>query len=71
MQRLCLAVASLTVTLSIGTCFADDETGFRPIFDGQSLTGSLLIPVQLAAEVGDREVQSLDGTPLNEVPVEG
>ena len=39
--------------------------------DGQSLTGSLLIPVQLAAEVGDREVQSLDGTPLNEVPVEG
>jgi len=39
MQRLCLAVASFAVTLSIGTCFADDESGFRPIFDGQTLNG--------------------------------
>lgn len=39
MQRLCLAVASLSFVLSCGNCSADDEPGFRPIFDGQTLTG--------------------------------
>lgn len=32
-----------------------------------TLTGSVLIPIPLAAPVGSREVQALDGTPLTEV----
>lgn len=37
--------------------------------NGQPLTGSVLIPLQLLMPVGDRAVQSLDGTELTEVPV--
>lgn len=36
-----------------------------------TLTGSVLIPLQLIAPLGEREVQSLDGTALDEVPVLG
>lgn len=35
------------------------------------LTASLLVPIALSAPVGDREVQNLDGTPVDKVKVIG
>ena len=34
-----------------------------------AVTGSVLVPLQLSAPVGDREVQSLDGTPIDRIQV--
>ncbi|MDO7881268.1 hypothetical protein [Antiquaquibacter soli] len=34
-----------------------------------TVTGSILIPLQLAAPLGERPVVALDGTPISEVPV--
>jgi L-aminopeptidase/D-esterase-like protein len=49
---------SVTPVDSVAGCPAD-----------AAVTGSVLVPLQLSAPVGDREVQSLDGTPIGRVQV--
>ncbi|MGX5682545.1 hypothetical protein [Schumannella luteola] len=51
---------------------ADDGTekdNFAGCPVDSTVTGSLLIPLQLAAPLGDRPVVALDGTPISEVPI--
>lgn len=64
---------SISIGVFYGLPTAEDGTETGDSVAGCPLdspvTGSILIPLQLTEPVGDREVLSLDGSPIAEVPV--